>query len=158
MSNVEVHIGTKLGVVHRDANNLQLAADAIRAASNIASYHCIKECEQFPNDSSIPTWQKTCICYECAELIICCAQISMNVCEERPRSSFYVDTECFEDIRENSAALLHSTMRVLQLIDDHVSGPTLWNELWHSIRLACMISARVGETELAPCIDDCLCK
>ena len=154
---VEVSIGTRFGAEDHYFGDLTLAGRAAWNAGNIAQRSVDNRLN--PNlDQDYPASMKNSIAFDCANIIISLAKISMHRCGKQPPSSFNVNLGYFEGIEESSMALVHSVARILQLVDSGASTPalTLQDELWNAIRLACMIAAIAGETDLEHYILACL--
>lgn len=151
---VEMHIGTKFDSEYYGFGNVRVAGRASWYASNIAQCSVDNLLS-----TDIPDSMKKYILSNCASLIISLARISICVCGTKPRSYFYVDPEYYETFAENSADLLSDVANVLALTNKAANSRDgsaylayLERDIWNSIRLTCMIAAKLGETDLEPYI------
>lgn len=156
MSNVEVHIGTEFSVENCDGSYIVKLPDeaALHARSILRS--CINKHQD--SGSSFSHSLKAHICFECAELIICLAQIYVyEYSQQPPTSDFYAWTGHYESIEESSKALMH---KVDYISKTNTLSPDSVASVKHAIRgaitLTCTVFAQLGETDLEPYIKACM--
>lgn len=158
MDDVEVHVGTEFSVENCNGSYIVKLPDeaALHARSVLRS--CINKCQD--SDSSFSQSLKAHICFECAELITCLAQIyAYEYSQQPPASNFYAWDKYYESIEESSKALMHKVDYISKTIS-HDFSPDGVASVKHAIRdaitLTCTVFAQLGETDLEPYIKACM--
>lgn len=154
MATVEVHIGDRFyASFYPIGYNISSAARAVWLAGGIAQSNI-----SIPSTDIHPS-EKKYILSNCAVLIVELARISVGMYDERVPSDFCIDPEYYESLTESTSALLSSTTRVLDLVNSVANSRDkgsyqrdIMCEIQNSIRLACMVATKVGETNLEPYI------
>lgn len=155
MATVEVHIGDRFYAdFYHMRCNISSAARATWLAGNIAQ----SSINNLPSTDIHPSMKRG-ILSDCAVLIVELARVSMEMYDERVPSDFCIDPEHYESFTESTSALLSSTTRVLDLVNSAANSRDkssyqrdIMCEIQNSIRLACMVATKVGETNLEPYI------
>lgn len=165
---VEVHIGTEFGAKDSELSNLDLTRRAAHFA-NAISYSCsFDNINELPKDSPYFLKMRQYILRDCANLIVYLMQISMNVCEEQPPSTYLVEIEDNElgnklgNLAPNTWSLFNhvgSVRRAFWVLNDNdIRRETLQKEIRDAIYQVCVIAAELEEDDLEPYIREVLSK
>ena len=158
MDDVKVHVGTKFSVKNCDGSYIvKLPDEAVLHARSVLR-SCINKHQD--SDSSFSHSLKAHIRFECAELVICLAQIYLyEYLQQPPTSDFYAHTVYYESIEESSKTLMRRVDYISKTIN-HTFSPDGVASVKYAIRdaiaLTCTVFAQLGETDLEPYITACM--
>lgn len=158
MDDIKVHVGTEFSIENCNGSYIVKLPDEATLHARSILRSCANKRQD--SDSSFSHSLKAHICFECAELVICLAQIYVHeYSQQPPTSDFYVWTGHYESIGESSKALMHKVDYISKTIY-HTFSPDGVASVKHAIRdaitLTCTVFAQLGETDLEPYIKACM--
>lgn len=160
MGVVGINIGTEFGAKNCKSDSSELAFEAYSHAINIENHITSREADSkikaiLSENNFLQHMDNGSALRECTRVIVCLMQISANMDFTQRSPIICIDLDQYGSLKDASVVLIEATTRLRQIFypDGNITSiAALYHEILNSIRLACVIAAKFGETDLEPYI------
>ena len=156
----EMHIGANFGSSYADCKlTNKIFLEVIERADELSN--ATKDLHSESSISDLGSWGQSYILALCSELIIDLARIMESIADRLPSSKLFVDDDKFDSVADASNPIVLQAANLLAYYREHCSdeGDTFYHanlvvEASNMVRQVCMIAAKLGESDLAPYIEE----